>query len=404
MSCMDNLLDLRTLAVVLMLISFALSAVMLYVWRSSKTYDGFGWWTAGTTAAAITFLAIAIIGRSNPAVTASLSSVAGTGSLLTAYLGVRKFFGRPMPYRTALAVWLVGTTVILWLTFIDPNVIIRITLVSLLVSAITFASGLEFKPEGDREARRVFRITRWSYGLFSLWMIVRTFLNVFPFGATSFFASNAGQAWTIAVYIVYNVFWTFNYLILNNQRLREDLENAKLELERQATTDFLTGVPNDRSFFEIGHKEFHRSVRFQYPLSVVMMDLDGFKVVNDRFGHARGDQVLKAAVDACTVNLRSSDTFARLGGDEFAMILAFTTEDNARILAENLREAVANSCEDIEFRITASFGVAEILSADTEIQNILDRADMSLYEAKRLGRDRVVRATKTVDIEELVSI
>lgn len=401
---MDNLLDLRTLAVVLMLISFALSAVMLYVWRSSKTYDGFGWWTAGTTAAAFTFVVIAAIGSSSPLITNTLSSAAGTGSLITAYLGIRKFFGRSMPYRAALLAWLGATLAALWFTFVDPNVIARITLVSLVVAAISLASALEFKQQGDREAKRVFRVARWSYGIFSMWMIVRSLLNVFPIGPTSFFASNGGQAWTMAVYIVYNVFWTFNYLILNNQRLREDLENAKLELERQATTDFLTGVPNDRSFFEIGHKEFQRSVRFKYPLSVVMIDLDGFKEINDKYGHARGDEVLRSAVSACSSKLRSSDTLARLGGDEFALLLAFTTEDNACVLAENLREAVANSSTETGITVTASFGVAEISSDDKRIQDLLDRADMSLYEAKRLGRDRVATVNRKFPIEEMILI
>ena len=401
---MDNVFDLRTLAIVLMLISFALSAVMIYVWCSSKTYDGFGWWTASTTAAAITFVVIAGIGSSNSFITTTLSSAAGTGSLLISYLGIRRFFARSMPYRSAFWIWISGISIGIWFTFIDPNPTVRNTLISILVAAITAASAFEFHADGDRETRRVFRVARWSYALFAFWMVVRALFSVLPFQSQSFFASNTGQASSLAVYIVYHIFWTFNYLILNNQRLRQDLENAKNNLELQATTDFLTGVPNARSFFEIGHKEFQRSVRFQYPLSIIMLDLDGFKRINDKFGHAKGDQVLKATVNACTGILRSSDTFARLGGDEFAILLAFTNEENARILAENLREAVSSSAVESELRVTASFGVAEIVSTDTEIQHILDRADKSLYEAKRLGRDRVRGTKEILAISELIVI
>lgn len=398
---METALDLRTLAVVLMLISFALSAVMVYVWRSSKTYEGFGWWTAGTTAAAFTFVLLGTLGSSSQVTSMALSSAAGTGSLITWYLGIRKFFGRSLPYVGALAVWVFSIVIPVWFSFVQSNNLLRIVIMSLLVAVIMGASAYEFRGAPDRESQRVYTVARVSYGLFALWMVVRAAVTIYE---PQTFSSNIGQAWTLAVYIVCLVFWTFNYLILNNQRMRVELEAAKANLAKQATTDFLTGVPNDRSFFEIGHREFARAVRFRYPLSVVMMDLDGFKRINDKFGHAQGDLVLKSAVNACTYKLRSSDTFARLGGDEFAIILAFTTADNARIVADVLREAVANSDSGIPIRVTASFGVAEILDTDTEIKHLLDRADKNLYEAKRLGRNRVIGVNGDATVEELVSV
>jgi len=396
---METTLDLRTLAVVLMLISFALSAVMIYVWRSSKTYDGFGWWTAGTTTAAITFVVLGSFGSSSQVTSVALASAAGTGSLITSYLGIRKFFGRRMHYFGAFAVWAFSIVIPVWFTFVQFNPTFRIVIMSLLVAVITGASAYEFKGATDKESRRIFAVARYSYGLFAFWMIARSVLTI---NDPQLFSSNIGQAWTLAIYIVSLVFWTFNYLILNNQRMRVELEAAKADLALQATTDFLTGVPNDRSFFEIGNKEFMRAVRFRYPLSVVMMDLDGFKSINDRFGHAHGDKVLRSAVEACTVKLRSSDTFARLGGDEFAILLAFTTAENARFVAEALREAVQESLPNGQHRITASFGIAEILDTDGKIDDMLARADQCLYEAKRLGRNRVVGITTDVSIDDCV--
>ncbi|MBL8180213.1 MAG: GGDEF domain-containing protein [Blastocatellia bacterium] len=395
---METALDLRTLAVVLMLISFALSAVMIYVWRSSKTYDGFGWWTAGTTAAAFTFVLLGAFGSSSQVTSVALASAAGTGSLIAWYLGIRKFFGRSMPYLAALAVWAFSIVIPVWFSFVQISPLLRIVIMSLLVAAITGASAYEFRGASDRETQRIYTVARYAYGLFALWMVIRASVTVYE---PQTFSSNIGQAWTLAIYIVCLVFWTFNYLILNNQRMRVELEAAKAELATQATTDFLTGVPNDRSFFEIGNREFARAVRFRYPLSVVMMDLDGFKHINDKFGHAQGDLVLKSAVNACTDKLRASDTFARLGGDEFAIILAFTTAENARIVADVLREAVAMSNEGSHATVTASFGVAEILDTDTEIKHLLDRADKNLYEAKRLGRNRVIGATSEFAIYEM---
>ncbi len=404
---MDTILDLRTLAVVLMLISFALSAVMVYVWRSSRIYDGFGWWTAGTVAASATFIALALIGTASPLASIILSSAAGTGSLITSYLGIRRFFGRPMPYKPALAAWLTSIAAALWFTQINPNPTFRITAISLVIAVVAFCSALEFKAEGDRETRLVYRVAFWSYALFSLWTIVRIGVSLFDASQVpGAIATSTGAAWTLAVYIVYHVFWTCNYLILNNQRLRVDLENAKSELERQATTDYLTGVANSRSFFEMGANELSRSRRFNYPISVVVFDLDGFKAVNDTHGHAAGDETLKAAVAACLAKLRSTDTLARLGGDEFVVLLAYSTTEKARIVADLLRESIEALeiyYSDETLRITASFGIAEIAPTDEDIQSLLARADEHLYNAKRLGRNRVSADSPTNAIESIAT-
>ena len=398
---METALDLRTLAVVLMLISFALSTVTIYVWRSSKTYDGFGWWTFGSITAALTFVLLGFLGRSSQVTSIILATATGTGTLIVWYLGIRKFLGRSMPYRSAFFVWLFSIVVPVWFTFIQISPLFRIVIMSLLVAVITGASAYEFHGAPDRESRPIFNIARISYGVFAVWMFVRAVITVFE---PQTFSTTSGQAWTLIIYIICLVFWTFNYLILNNHRMRLELEAAKAGLAKQASTDFLTGVPNDRSFSEIGHREFMRAIRYRYPLSVVMMDLDGFKRINDKFGHAQGDLVLKSAVDACTKKLRSSDTFARLGGDEFGIILAFTTAENARVVADVLREAVATSNNSSNLSVTASFGVAEMLDTDTEIKQLLDRADKNLYEAKRLGRNRVIGVAEDMVIEELVSV
>lgn len=403
---MDTILDLRTLAVVLMLISFALSAVMIYVWRSSRIYDGFVWWTAGTVSASVTFIVLALIGTSSPTLSIILSSASGTGSLLMAFLGIRKFFGRQMPYKPALAAWLSSIAFALWFTQINPNATLRITSISLVVAVIAFCSALEFKSDGDRETRRVYRVAFWSYALFSFWTIVRISVILIESQIPGTLPIGSGPAWTLAIYIVYHVFWTCNYLILNNQRLRVDLENAKFELEHQATTDYLTGIANSRSFFEIGSKEFSRSRRFNYPISVVMFDLDGFKKVNDTHGHAIGDTTLKRTVTATLSKLRSTDTLARLGGDEFVVLLAYSTSENAKIVAEVLRETIAAleiKCLKGNLRITGSFGVAEISPSDMDLQSLLARADEYLYRAKRSGRNCVCDENLSVEHIEILN-
>lgn len=165
-------------------------------------------------------------------------------------------------------------------------------------------------------------------------------------------------------------------------------------LKNIANTDPLTGVGNRRYFMEEGRKEFSRSKRYPQPLSLLMMDIDKFKKINDTYGHDIGDIALKALAEICVATLRTNDVFARLGGEEFAAILPCTGIDGAANLAERLRLAVAEMVTPSakgDIRYTISIGVTEMLSDEGEdIEIMLNRADSGLYQAKDRGRNRVV--------------
>jgi diguanylate cyclase (GGDEF)-like protein len=170
------------------------------------------------------------------------------------------------------------------------------------------------------------------------------------------------------------------------------IRNAKL-LEELATIDSLTGIYNRRHFMVSAEAEWGRFHRYHRPLSMLMVDIDHFKSVNDRYGHAVGDEAIKFVALACKQDLRGSDMVGRLGGEEFALLLPETDRARASIVAERIRERVAAqflSAYKIQFKTTISVGVAEATASMSGVDALLRSADLALYQAKAAGRNRVV--------------
>lgn len=179
---------------------------------------------------------------------------------------------------------------------------------------------------------------------------------------------------------------------LQRRRFRRETER----LEAFATIDEVTGLWNRRVFAARLSEEAARSVRYGSPLSLVMLDLDDFKSVNDEFGHLAGDSVLEAIGELLRSTLRESDVPIRYGGDEFAVILPGITKTEAFVVAEKLRERLAATPITItadertrEVHVTASLGVASVGSRAAEALSLLEAADSALYQAKASGRDQV---------------
>lgn len=173
------------------------------------------------------------------------------------------------------------------------------------------------------------------------------------------------------------------------------LRNARLhqQISQMAVTDSLTGIYNRRYFFEIAEKEFRESIRYKRPLSVVIFDLDHFKKVNDTFGHARGDEILRAVVQRCAASVRHPDTIGRYGGEEFVILLPETDGEQGLNLIERLRHELASTPVETDTApafVTASFGIASLAPDVTDLLTLLNRADRALYYAKQTGRNRCV--------------
>lgn len=163
-------------------------------------------------------------------------------------------------------------------------------------------------------------------------------------------------------------------------------------LARMLTTDHLTGVSSRAHFFEIAESEVVRAERHGRALSVVMLDADYFKRINDTAGHQAGDEVLKRIAGEAKKVLRTSDTVARLGGEEFILMLPSTTAREAIMVADRLRVAVERARIDTavgQLKATVSLGVASLSQANPTLQSLLAAADRALYDAKRAGRNCV---------------
>ncbi|GFK92527.1 Response regulator PleD [Fundidesulfovibrio magnetotacticus] len=169
-----------------------------------------------------------------------------------------------------------------------------------------------------------------------------------------------------------------------NWRLRRHNE----ELTRRSLTDTLTGLPNRLKMNEQFARELERARRYARPLSIVMLDLDSFKSVNDDLGHLMGDRVLVAVARAAQNSLRGTDMLGRWGGEEFLILCPETGPQEALVVAERVRLAVKGSAFESGRPQTVSAGVASVREADSA-DDLLHRADKALYEAKRAGRDRV---------------
>lgn len=168
---------------------------------------------------------------------------------------------------------------------------------------------------------------------------------------------------------------------------------GEIELRQIATTDSLTGALTRRAFEVDVNRELKRTERYGHDLSLITLDIDHFKAVNDCYGHAAGDLVLKTVVAAINQEVRPSDFVGRLGGEEFVIALPETDINGARLVAERIRQKIADTVMQVQstaIRVTASFGSSSYDRGSIAWTNILERADVALYEAKEGGRNRVV--------------
>lgn len=172
-----------------------------------------------------------------------------------------------------------------------------------------------------------------------------------------------------------------------------EIHSLKEELEVQATTDHLTGLFNRRFFFDLARRTFSESERHKYPLSIIMLDIDLFKKINDTHGHPVGDIIIRFVSLLVRGMLRKEDILARVGGEEFAILLPNTNIEAAQFIAEKIRTHIDSQCISGEWlgEITPkiSLGVATFSEGDTEFHEMYTRSDKALYEAKYSGRNKV---------------
>ncbi len=167
----------------------------------------------------------------------------------------------------------------------------------------------------------------------------------------------------------------------------------QFELQQIAKQDSMTGALTRRGFFAEAEKEFLRAGRYDRPSALVVIDVDRFRTINDRYGHPAGDAVLVSIANACMSTMRRSDIFGRIGGEEFGLLLPETEPEEAREAAERIRRMVESTIVQVggaEVRATISLGIAPMPTAGETVGTWFSEADIALYEAKQFGRNRVV--------------
>lgn len=183
--------------------------------------------------------------------------------------------------------------------------------------------------------------------------------------------------------------------LMHMRRMDQERVAAVNELRRLATTDELTGVVNRRVFWEAIEQRYDEFMRYQTPVTVAIIDLDHFKKVNDTYGHAAGDEVLREFCRRSKQQLREIDLLGRLGGEEFAILLPYTEAADALLALERIRKAIAAQpfqFDDEVIEVTISVGLSELRAEDQKIDDWMARADEALYHAKEKGRNQSVTA------------
>jgi diguanylate cyclase (GGDEF)-like protein len=259
----------------------------------------------------------------------------------------------------------------------------------------------------------------------SLQFFFMTITLVFTLFWLSSFSSQAGAISTIGrqILIANGLIIGSLFAMILNSRLRMLLQEAQqsalellltqktLKIERtlkenaevQARTDYLTGLFNRRHFIELAEHEPARALRYQRSLSLLIIDIDHFKAINDTWGHSAGDTVLQGVSNLIRNTLRDVDIVGRIGGEEFAAILSETDMEQAMVVAQRLCATVANtiifSQESVPLQVTISLGLTELKGRNIDFDSLLKEADMALYSAKQSGRNRVMSSDECAKLK-----
>jgi diguanylate cyclase (GGDEF)-like protein len=274
-----------------------------------------------------------------------------------------------------------GVAVVLYLNYTWAG---RVPPTGILTILIIFSSYMIFP------ARLIVRVApplALSAGNFWLqWWVAE------PVNPQSLFTTLVALAMANILGIIFSS-WLHNHR-LTEFRARLEENRVKEELSRLASTDDLTGALNRRKIMELAAGEYERFLRERRPLSVVMIDIDRFKKLNDTYGHEAGDLILTSFTAYVAKGLRHGDIWGRLGGDEFVLVLPDTPVEQAEAVAERLRlglgEPVVWQGQQLPF--TISSGIAAAREKDRSIEPVIKRADKALYSAKRKGRNRTETA------------
>ena len=297
------------------------------------------------------------------------------GGMALFHIGCRRFFSQPPAWQRVLASWALGVLAIAWFTWASPSYPARAALITIAIVGFHAASLWFLWRHGNRNfPARMVEITL----LVHMGVLLVRLQGLFSKEAVAdLMEPSTVQTFYLGAYVVVVLLLCIGAVLMATDRVRT-------ELEYMATHDGLTGTLNRRAILSACAEEHERSLRYGQPFSLMMMDLDHFKRVNDTYGHQHGDQVLMHFAKCTRTALRRADHFGRYGGEEFLILLPNTTTDTVRPLAERIRASLATGHA---LDCKASMGVTHWQGPHDSLDAMLARADAAMYRAKAQGRD-----------------
>lgn len=372
-------LDIRTLLVAVAMATVCCAAARFLLWRMHPHVPGLAHWVWACVLGAGALLLFAGHGAVPDILSLSLSQVLIASGFLLAWDGFRRFLGRKNLPAWLVGILAVGALLPLPLSIFEPSLALRALANAVVVATISALIARELLTTAPRHGTAS-HATAYIYIINSLVFLGRAAAALTSDTIT---AQPYGFAVTLLWWLCATVAVTLGMTLMTAERLQQNLDN-------QARRDPLTGALNRRAFSADADKELARARRNGRPLSVLMMDLDHFKRINDQLGHATGDDILCRFVAVSDRMLRAEDIFCRFGGEEFVALLSDTSADQAMAVAERLRTAYASEAATLPpatFAFTVSIGVGELQPGE-ELETTLRRADAALYLAKAAGRNR----------------
>ena len=380
---MDAVLDIRTLVLTYVGLTIGQAVVLVYLWSVQRSYPPAKDWAVGSLMFAIGLFLFALRTQASVVLTEIVSKLFLLPGLMLFNFGIVKATGRTPPMKSGLAFCLVAIAFIAWFVLVSPNYPARVVIHNLVFLTLYLYTGYVCLVAKTAKGNHTFRIV----GLLCIALALACFWRVVGgvFGLTFSFSPTLPRLFWVATSLVSFPMITVLLTLHTSQRLQE-------EIHAQARRDTLTEAFNRRAFTEFADKEWSRSVRNDYPLSMLTVDIDHFKNFNDQYGHQTGDAALVQVSRVAQSALRASDIWCRYGGEEFVALLPNTSLSQAMAIAERVRQSVERTTivsARGSLSVSVSIGVAERSSNHSSIEEVLAISDAALYKAKAAGRNRV---------------
>jgi diguanylate cyclase (GGDEF)-like protein len=376
-------LDVHTLFLVTIYVEAILGLLLLFVWAQNMALRAVCWWGFAYLVRLASIGLFGMYGEVPDLVSIDLANALLFTAFAMTWTGARVFDGRPIEpvyMVTGAVIWLL----VCRLPMLAEGVNLRSLIASGIITGYIWLTAYEFWRGRDEPL-----VSRWPAVILlfahgALFLLRTPMVALLPPATDSVF----GSVWMTVLSFEALLLTISDAFIL----LAMAKERTELRHRTAAMIDPLTGVANRRSFLQDAALVAKRHIGNPRPTAVLLIDLDHFKSINDRFGHAVGDRVLAIFADAARKSMRGSDLIGRLGGEEFAAILVETSRDKASEIAERIRASFAQMAQEVDghpLHATVSIGLVHCLERTLDVAELLTQADHTLYYAKERGRNRV---------------